>query len=249
MFPCACQRDDLIGDLLRRPIRGERNDARHPSQPFPLIASQPARCERDLGDRLLARAALRIAPGRAPCARSPRAGPTTPALASAAAPAAAIACALWLDPLVQHLERHVERDDRVVDGSPPSRGGRARVRARRRSLRARALARHVCGRSRARAPLLADRPRTSCFVCERRCRVGRTQPASAPAGPAPPAAATRAPRPRRGSRAPCRRRRAGRPAPDSSIAACAQPLVLAHRDVVGRAAPCRRATPGSRVQP
>src|SRR5258707_241521 len=47
MLPFASQRDDLIGDLRRRPIPVEPNDPGHPPQPLLLIPSEPSRRLRD----------------------------------------------------------------------------------------------------------------------------------------------------------------------------------------------------------
>src|SRR5579864_1305484 len=55
MFPCACQRDDVIGDLARRAIRADHSDAGNAAHPLALIRRVAPRAYDDRGDRLLAR--------------------------------------------------------------------------------------------------------------------------------------------------------------------------------------------------
>src|SRR5581483_2438876 len=52
-FPCACQRDDVIGDLARRAIRADHNDARDAPHPLALVRRVPARPHDERGDRLV----------------------------------------------------------------------------------------------------------------------------------------------------------------------------------------------------
>src|SRR5438477_11286504 len=52
-FPCACQRDDVIGDLARRAIGIDHNDARDAPHPLALIRRVPAGAHDERGDRLL----------------------------------------------------------------------------------------------------------------------------------------------------------------------------------------------------
>src|SRR5438067_11062409 len=54
-FPCACQRDDVIGDLARRAIGIDHNDARDAPHPLALIRRVPAGAHDERGDRLLTR--------------------------------------------------------------------------------------------------------------------------------------------------------------------------------------------------
>src|SRR5437764_15347838 len=54
-FPCACQRDDVIGDLARRAIRADHSDARDASHPFALVRGVAARAHDERGYRFLPR--------------------------------------------------------------------------------------------------------------------------------------------------------------------------------------------------
>src|SRR5947208_12134494 len=54
-FPCACQRDDVIGDLARRAIRVDHSDARDASHPLALIRGVAARAHDERRDRLVSR--------------------------------------------------------------------------------------------------------------------------------------------------------------------------------------------------
>src|ERR1700758_1037792 len=54
-FPCACQRDDVIGDLARRAIRADHSDAGDAPHPLALIRGVAARAQDDRADRLVAR--------------------------------------------------------------------------------------------------------------------------------------------------------------------------------------------------
>src|SRR5579872_2080235 len=53
-FPCACQRDDVIGDLARRAIRADHSDAGNAAHPLALIRRVSPRANDDRRDRLLA---------------------------------------------------------------------------------------------------------------------------------------------------------------------------------------------------
>src|SRR5579859_7886425 len=52
-FPCACQRDDVIGDLARRAIRADHSDAGNAPHPLALIRGVAARAHDDRSDRLV----------------------------------------------------------------------------------------------------------------------------------------------------------------------------------------------------
>src|SRR5690348_3459986 len=54
-FPCACQRDDVIGDLARRAIGADHSDAEDTPHPLALVRRVPARADDERGDRLVAR--------------------------------------------------------------------------------------------------------------------------------------------------------------------------------------------------
>src|SRR5579872_5854181 len=55
LLPCACQSDDVIGDLPGRSIRGDHSDARDAAHPLALIRRVPTRAHDERGDRLVAR--------------------------------------------------------------------------------------------------------------------------------------------------------------------------------------------------
>src|SRR5579864_5358868 len=54
-FPCACQRDDVIGNLARRAIGADHSDAGDAPHPLALVRRIPPRTDDERGDRLLAR--------------------------------------------------------------------------------------------------------------------------------------------------------------------------------------------------
>src|ERR1700747_3288506 len=54
-FPCACQRDNVIGDLARRAIGIDHNDARDTTHPLALIRRVPAGAHDERRDRLRTR--------------------------------------------------------------------------------------------------------------------------------------------------------------------------------------------------
>src|SRR3954447_1506197 len=55
MFPCACQRDDLSGGLLRRAVGRDDNEPFETPQPLALISGVPSGANDQRLDRLLAR--------------------------------------------------------------------------------------------------------------------------------------------------------------------------------------------------
>src|SRR5204862_4217209 len=74
-FPCACQREDVIGDLARRAVGIDHNDAGDASHPFALIRGVATRARDDRGRGLVGRQARDLVEAeRLACRRRDRPG-------------------------------------------------------------------------------------------------------------------------------------------------------------------------------